>query len=263
MDTRKPYPSDVSDEEWAFMAPYLALVREDAPQREYDLREVFNGLRWIVGTGSARRWSTISARAFAAFGRPGVGAHGGHTRLAHPEIHPGERPSGRLRWAQGQEGIETTRCGAHFRTLARPAREPGQRGRPPRGERALRGDPAGDRRDSRVGLCRSGIHGREGLRVRCRTRHPARSGQARGGQARLRTIAEALGGGTRFRMGIALSAVSEGLREAARDGSGVALCRLRLPLPPAGSRRPWPRACYGLERKSRRNADSTVVLVPS
>src|SRR5829696_1908424 len=56
MDTRKPYPSDVSDEEWAFVAPYLALVREDAPQREYDLREVFNGLRWIVRTGSAWRY---------------------------------------------------------------------------------------------------------------------------------------------------------------------------------------------------------------
>jgi len=56
MATRKPYPSDVSDEEWAFLAPYLALVREDAPQREYDLREVFNGLRWIVRTGSAWRY---------------------------------------------------------------------------------------------------------------------------------------------------------------------------------------------------------------
>jgi transposase len=56
MDTRKPYPSDVTDEEWAFLAPYLALVREDAPQREHDLREVFNGLRWIVRTGSAWRY---------------------------------------------------------------------------------------------------------------------------------------------------------------------------------------------------------------
>jgi transposase len=56
MDTRKAYPSDVADEEWAFVAPYLALVRQDAPQREYDLREVFNGLRWIVRTGSAWRY---------------------------------------------------------------------------------------------------------------------------------------------------------------------------------------------------------------
>jgi transposase len=44
MTNRIPYPSVVPDEEWAFVAPYLALVREDAPQREHDLREVFNGL---------------------------------------------------------------------------------------------------------------------------------------------------------------------------------------------------------------------------
>jgi len=52
---RKPYPSDVSDEEWAFVAPYLALLREDAPQRRHDLREVFNGLRWLVRTGAEWR----------------------------------------------------------------------------------------------------------------------------------------------------------------------------------------------------------------
>src|SRR5215218_2875477 len=56
MANRKPYPSDVSDEEWAFVAPYLALVREDAPQHNHELREVFNGLRWIVRTGSAWRY---------------------------------------------------------------------------------------------------------------------------------------------------------------------------------------------------------------
>lgn len=48
---RKPYSTDVSDEEWAFVAPYLALVREDAPQRTHDLREVFNGLRYVVKGG--------------------------------------------------------------------------------------------------------------------------------------------------------------------------------------------------------------------
>ena len=53
---RKPYPSDVTDDEWAFVAPYLTLMREDAPQRQHDLREVFNGLRWIVRTGSPWRY---------------------------------------------------------------------------------------------------------------------------------------------------------------------------------------------------------------
>ena len=48
---RKNYPSDVSDEEWAFCAPYLTLMKEEAPQREYPLREILNGLRWFVRAG--------------------------------------------------------------------------------------------------------------------------------------------------------------------------------------------------------------------
>jgi transposase len=52
---RKLYPSDVSDVEWAFVAPYLALLREDAPQRDHSLREVFNALRWLVRSGATWR----------------------------------------------------------------------------------------------------------------------------------------------------------------------------------------------------------------
>jgi transposase len=53
---RKPYPTDVSDDEWAFVAPYLSLMRDDAPQRVHDLREVYNALRWIVHTGAPWRY---------------------------------------------------------------------------------------------------------------------------------------------------------------------------------------------------------------
>src|SRR5262245_61305399 len=52
---RKAYPSDVSDDEWALIAPYLTLITEDAPQREHSMREVFNGLRWIVRAAAAWR----------------------------------------------------------------------------------------------------------------------------------------------------------------------------------------------------------------
>ena len=55
MPDRKPYPTDVTDEEWAFVAPYLTLVREDAPQRRHDLREVFNAVRWLVRAGAPWR----------------------------------------------------------------------------------------------------------------------------------------------------------------------------------------------------------------
>ena len=57
---RKRYPDDVSDEEWAFVAPYLTLMREDAPQRDHDLREVFTGLRWVVERSFA--WLTRCRR---------------------------------------------------------------------------------------------------------------------------------------------------------------------------------------------------------
>jgi transposase len=49
--TRKSYPSDVSDAEWEFLIPYLTLMREDAPQREYALRDVFDAVRYVVKTG--------------------------------------------------------------------------------------------------------------------------------------------------------------------------------------------------------------------
>lgn len=51
MNPRKPYPSDVSDEEWEFVAPYLALLPLQSGQRTHDLREVFNALRWLARTG--------------------------------------------------------------------------------------------------------------------------------------------------------------------------------------------------------------------
>ncbi len=48
---RTPYPTDVADDEWAFLAPYLILMREDAPQRHHSSRELFNGLRFVARTG--------------------------------------------------------------------------------------------------------------------------------------------------------------------------------------------------------------------
>ena len=54
--SRQPYPSDVTDDEWAFVAPYLTLMTEAAPQRRHDLREVYNALRWIVRTGAPWRY---------------------------------------------------------------------------------------------------------------------------------------------------------------------------------------------------------------
>jgi transposase len=54
-EQRKSYPSDVSDEEWAFCVRYLALMTEEAPQRLYPLREIFNALRYQIRVGGAWR----------------------------------------------------------------------------------------------------------------------------------------------------------------------------------------------------------------
>ena len=72
---RKPYPSDVTDKEWDFVAPYLTLMAEDAPQCEHDLREVFNGMRYVVRRGQAWRmmpndlppWSAVYQQALRWF----------------------------------------------------------------------------------------------------------------------------------------------------------------------------------------------------
>jgi len=61
------YDSDVSDEEWAFCAPYLTLMKEEAPQRDYSSRVIFNAMRYMIRAGCPWRmipndlppWSTI------------------------------------------------------------------------------------------------------------------------------------------------------------------------------------------------------------
>jgi len=51
-ETRKSYPSDASNAEWEFLIPCLKLMREDAPQLEFSLRDVFDAVRYIVKTDS-------------------------------------------------------------------------------------------------------------------------------------------------------------------------------------------------------------------
>ena len=50
-----PYPSDVSDDEWMFVVPYLTLNRLDGEHRIHDLRAVFNAVRWMVRSGATWR----------------------------------------------------------------------------------------------------------------------------------------------------------------------------------------------------------------
>jgi len=54
---RRAYPSDIDDDAYAFLLPYLALTPEDAPQRKSPLREVLNALLWMSRTGS--QWAFL------------------------------------------------------------------------------------------------------------------------------------------------------------------------------------------------------------
>ena len=133
---RKPYPSDVSDEEWAFVAPYLTLMREDAPQRVHALREVFNGLRWIVRgrapvaldaarpaaladrlpadaalagrRRASRRSSTTCARCCGWREGRAPRADGGDLRQPDAAVHAGERR--RAPATTGTSGARAARC---------------------------------------------------------------------------------------------------------------------------------------------------------
>jgi transposase len=60
------YPSVVSDEEWALVAPYLTLLAPDALQRKYELREVFNAVRYLVHTGAPWHYLPVDFPPWAA-----------------------------------------------------------------------------------------------------------------------------------------------------------------------------------------------------
>ena len=128
--TRKLYPSDISDAEWEFLVPFLTLMREDAPQREHAMRDLFDATRYVVKTGcqwrylphdfppwsaayqQARRWFDagvfeaithelrVIVRMIETRAQPS-----GVIRRSDDAIDPRERPRG-LRWPQEKEGLK-------------------------------------------------------------------------------------------------------------------------------------------------------------
>lgn len=49
--SRKPYPSDLTDEQWALVEPRLVPARRRGRPRKADLREVFDALLYLLRTG--------------------------------------------------------------------------------------------------------------------------------------------------------------------------------------------------------------------
>lgn len=52
---RKPYPSDLSDREWAILEPLMPLPFEDGVERKYEWREILNGIYYALRSGCAWR----------------------------------------------------------------------------------------------------------------------------------------------------------------------------------------------------------------
>src|SRR5271169_2806360 len=63
----KRYPSDLTDEEWSSVEPYLPKAGRAGSPRRTDLREVLNAIRYLVRSGCERRmlpvhfppWQTV------------------------------------------------------------------------------------------------------------------------------------------------------------------------------------------------------------
>ena len=56
-EPRKPYPSDLSDEQWAILAPLLPPPVKAGAPRKTDLREVLDAIFYVLSTGCA--WSAL------------------------------------------------------------------------------------------------------------------------------------------------------------------------------------------------------------
>ena len=51
------YPSDLTDEEWAEISPFIPPAKHGGNKRTVDIREVVNGVMYILGTGC--QWRSL------------------------------------------------------------------------------------------------------------------------------------------------------------------------------------------------------------
>lgn len=64
---RKPYPTDVTDEEWALVEPLVPAVKPGGRPARWSRREILNGIFYVVQSGGAWRllphdlppWQTV------------------------------------------------------------------------------------------------------------------------------------------------------------------------------------------------------------
>jgi putative transposase len=52
---RKPYPTDLTDEQWERLAPYVPAAKPGGRPRSVDIREILNGVWYVLRAGCAWR----------------------------------------------------------------------------------------------------------------------------------------------------------------------------------------------------------------
>jgi putative transposase len=55
MEPRKPYPTDLTDKEWALLAPYVPAAKPGGRPETYPTREILNGILSLLRGGCAWR----------------------------------------------------------------------------------------------------------------------------------------------------------------------------------------------------------------
>ncbi len=264
---RKPYPSDVSDEEWSLVAPYLTLMKEAAPQRDYPMRELFNALRYVIRYGIAWRampndfppWAAVyqqmqrwmAAECFEtlaqdlrallrlAAGRkeePTTAIIDSRTLRSTPESgpHAGYDGAKRKRGSKVHLAVDTL---GHLLALHVTPADVGDRAAscPP-----CRRCPGRHGRHGHLGLCRPGLYRRRCCHSRAgRRNYPARRQAARS-QARVCSAAPTLGGGKVVCLGHTLPTTGQRLRALRRNARGLSPHRLHRLHAQARSS-PWPK----------------------
>jgi transposase len=58
------YPSDLTDDEWALVGPLIAPAKRGGNKRHVDVREIVDGLMYILSTGC--QWRALALGSAAA-----------------------------------------------------------------------------------------------------------------------------------------------------------------------------------------------------
>ena len=199
------YPRDVSDEEWALVAPYLTLNREDSAHRQHDPRMV---LRTHAGRRAQPTAMILDSRTLQWTPTSGARAgYDGAKRRKGAKVHAAVDTLGHLLAlsvtpANAQDRAQVADLAAQVQQFT------GQ--------------------NVTLGYVDQGVHGQDPSAGRGGARPSVGGHHAHRSQARLRPAAATLGRRAQFRVGGSLPSPRPRLRTARAHARGVALPRVCL-----------------------------------